>query len=160
VFDESSKRQIAWIHGSVYLAFPEEEARGRVLFDLVQQFSKIDPEDLEWLRYKLSVVECHALDMARGLELRGTGTVQTPRRDPWDCRLRCHSDKGDRRRGRSNDPATSEECPGQSLYFRCRGGHPQVLHKEARQQFAGGIRTIIESSLVQSLPTSQELINE
>jgi len=35
-----------------------------------------------------------------------------------------------------------------------------VLHKEARQQFAGGIRTIIESSLVQSLPTSQELINE
>ena len=83
MFDESSKRQIAWIHGSVYLAFPEEEARGRVLFDLVQQFSKIDPEDLEWLRYRLSAVECHALEnVARGLEPRGSGTVQTPRRDP------------------------------------------------------------------------------
>ena len=53
----------------MYLAFPEGEARERVLFDLVKQFSKMDPEYLEWLRYKLSVVGCHALDnMARGLE--------------------------------------------------------------------------------------------
>jgi hypothetical protein len=46
----------------VFLAFPEGEARERVLIDLVQQFSKMDPEDPEWLRYKLSIVECRALE--------------------------------------------------------------------------------------------------
>ena len=52
----------------MYLAFPEGEARERVLFDLVKQFSKTDPDDPEWLRYKLSVVECRALEnVARGL---------------------------------------------------------------------------------------------
>jgi NADH:ubiquinone oxidoreductase subunit len=57
----------AWIHGSVYLGFPEGEAREWVLFDLVQQFSKMAPEDLEWLRYRLCAVECHALEnVARG----------------------------------------------------------------------------------------------
>ena len=58
----------AWIRDLVYLAFPDGEARERVLFDLVKQFSKMDPEDPEWLRYKLSVVECRALEnVARGL---------------------------------------------------------------------------------------------
>ena len=58
----------AWIRDLVYLAFPEGEARERVLFDLVKQFAKMDPEDPEWLRYKLSVVECRALEnVARGL---------------------------------------------------------------------------------------------
>jgi len=58
----------AWVRDLVYLAFPEGEARERVLFDLVKQFSKMDPEDPEWLRYKLSVVECRALEnVARGL---------------------------------------------------------------------------------------------
>ena len=58
----------AWIRDLVYLAFPEGEARERVLFDLVKQFSKMDPEDPEWLRYKLSIVECRALEnVARGL---------------------------------------------------------------------------------------------
>jgi hypothetical protein len=58
----------AWIRDLVYLAFPEGEAREQVLFDLVKQFSKMDPEDPEWLRYKLSVVECRALEnVARGL---------------------------------------------------------------------------------------------
>ena len=58
----------AWIRDLVYLAFPEGEARERVLFDLVKQFSKMDPEDPEWLRYKLSVVECRALEnVAQGL---------------------------------------------------------------------------------------------
>ena len=46
----------------MFLAFPEGEARERVLIDLVQQFSKMDPEDPEWLRYKLSIVECRALE--------------------------------------------------------------------------------------------------
>jgi hypothetical protein len=76
----------AWIRDLVYLAFPEEEARERVLFDLVKQFAKMDPEDPEWLRYKLSVVECRALEFARkcgsGTERCGGGTGQTPRRDP------------------------------------------------------------------------------
>src|ERR1039458_7401374 len=58
----------AWIRDLVYLAFPEGEARERVLFDLVKQFSKMDPEDPEWLRYKLSGVECRALEnVVRGL---------------------------------------------------------------------------------------------
>ena len=52
----------AWIRDLVFLAFPEGEARERVLIDLVQQFSKMDPEDPEWLRYKLSIVECRALE--------------------------------------------------------------------------------------------------
>ena len=58
----------AWIRDLVFLAFPQGEARERVLVDLVQQFSKMDPEDPEWLRYKLSIVECRALEnVARGL---------------------------------------------------------------------------------------------
>lgn len=52
----------AWIRDLVFLAFPEGEARERVLIDLVQQFSKMAPEDPEWLRYKLSIVECRALE--------------------------------------------------------------------------------------------------
>jgi sensor c-di-GMP phosphodiesterase-like protein len=51
-----------WIRDLVFLAFPEGEARERILIDLVQQFSKVDPEDPEWLRYKLSIVECRALE--------------------------------------------------------------------------------------------------
>jgi hypothetical protein len=63
----------AWIRDLVFLAFPEGEARERVLIDLVQQFSKMDPEDPEWLRYKLSIVECRALEnTARGLSEAAT----------------------------------------------------------------------------------------
>src|ERR1700678_1850828 len=63
----------AWIRDLVYLAFPEGEARERVLFDLVKQFSKMDPEDPEWLRYKLNVVECRAMEnMARALNEAAT----------------------------------------------------------------------------------------
>lgn len=51
-----------WIRDLVYLAFPEGESRERVLIDLVRQFAKMDPEDPEWLRYKLSVVECRAME--------------------------------------------------------------------------------------------------
>ena len=58
----------AWIRDLVYLAFPEGEAERRVLFDLVKQFSKMDPEDPEWLRYKLNIFECRAMEnMARAL---------------------------------------------------------------------------------------------
>ena len=67
----------AWIRDLVYLAFPEGEARERVLIDLVQQFSKMDPEDPEWLRYKLSIVECRALEnLARSLTEAATEQVR------------------------------------------------------------------------------------
>ena len=67
----------AWIRDLVFLAFPEGEARERVLIDLVQQFSKMDPEDPEWLRYKLSIVECRALEnLARSLTEAATEQVR------------------------------------------------------------------------------------
>jgi hypothetical protein len=57
-----------WIRDLVYLAFPDGESRERVLFDLIQQFAKMDPQDPEWLRYKLTVVECRAMEnIAAGL---------------------------------------------------------------------------------------------
>jgi hypothetical protein len=57
-----------WIRDLVCLAFPDGEARERVLFDLIQQFAKMDPQDPEWLRYKLTVVECRAMEnIAAGL---------------------------------------------------------------------------------------------
>ena len=67
----------AWIRDLVFLAFPEGEALERVLIDLVQQFSKMDPEDPEWLRYKLSIVECRALEnLARSLTEAATEQVR------------------------------------------------------------------------------------
>ena len=59
---EMSGNSTDWIRDLVYLAFPEGESRERVLLDLVRQFTKMDPEDPEWLRYKLSVVECRAME--------------------------------------------------------------------------------------------------
>jgi hypothetical protein len=141
----------------VYLAFPEGEARERVLFDLVQQFSKMDPEDPEWLRYKLSVVECRALEnMARGLNdaaaeqarLRGVtreiadfaatqlkGTIEeagvTTRQLLEDVQASLH-----------------DSIAGEAI-LKC-------YTEETRQQFAAVIRTIIESSLAQALATSQK----
>ncbi len=55
-----------WIRDLVYLAFPDGEARERALFDLIQQFAKMDPQDPEWLRYKLTVVECRAMENIAG----------------------------------------------------------------------------------------------
>ena len=147
----------AWIRDLVYLAFPEGEARERVLFDLVKQFSKMDPEDPEWLRYKLSVVECRALEnVARGLNgaaaeqarLRGVtreiadyaatqmkGTIEeagvTTRQLLEDVQASLH-----------------DSIAGEAI-LRC-------YTEETRQQFAAVIRTIIESSLAQALATSQK----
>jgi AcrR family transcriptional regulator len=146
----------AWIRDLVYLAFPEGEARERVLFDLVKQFSKMDPEDPEWLRYKLSVVECRALEnVARGLNdaaaeqarLRGVtreiadyaatqmkGTIEeagvTTRQLLEDVQASLH-----------------DSIAGEAI-LKC-------YTEETRQQFAAVIRTIIESSLAQALATSK-----
>ena len=146
-----------WIRDLVFLAFPEGEARERVLIDLVQQFSKMDPEDPEWLRYKLSVVECRALEnVARGLNdaaaeqarLRGVtreiadfaatqmkGTIEeaglTTRQLLEDVQASLH-----------------DSIAGEAI-LKC-------YTEETRHQFAAVIRTIIESSLAQALATAQK----
>jgi citrate lyase gamma subunit len=128
-----------------------------ILFDLVQQFSKMDPEDPEWLRYKLSVVECRALEnVARGLNdaaaeqarLRGVtreiadfaatqmkGTIEeaalTTRQLLEDVQVSLH-----------------DSIAGEAI-LKC-------YTEETRQQFAAVIRTIIESTLAQALATSQK----
>jgi hypothetical protein len=151
----------AWIRDLVYLAFPEGEARERVLFDLVKQFSKMDPEDPEWLRYKLSVVECRALEnVARGLNdaaaeqarLRGVtreiadyaatqmkGTIEeaglTTRQLLEDVQASLH-----------------DSIAGEAI-LKC-------YTEETRQQFAAVIKTIIENTLTRALTLSQERMNE
>ena len=151
----------AWIRDLVYLAFPEGEARERVLFDLVKQFSKMDPEDPEWLRYKLSVVECRALEnVARGLNdaaaeqarLRGVtreiadfaatqmkGTIEeaglTTRQLLEDVQASLH-----------------DSIAGEAI-LKC-------YTEETRQQFAAVIREIIEDTLVRALTLSQKRMDE
>ena len=141
----------------MYIAFPEGEARERVLFDLVKQFSKMDPEDPEWLRYKLSVVKCRALEnVARGLndaaaeqarlrgvtreiadfaamQMRGTieGATITARQLLEDVQASLH-----------------DSIAGDAI-LKC-------YTEETRRQFAAVIRVIIESSLAQALATSQK----
>ncbi len=147
----------AWIRDLVYLAFPEGEARERVLFDLVKQFSKMDPEDPEWLRYKLSVVECRALEnVARGLNdaaaeqarLRGVTReiadfVATQMKGTIE-------DAGVTTRQLLEDVQASlhDSIAGEAI-LKC-------YTEETRQQFAAVIRAIIESSLAQALSTSQK----
>jgi hypothetical protein len=151
----------AWIRDLVYLAFPEGEARERVLFDLVKQFSKMDPEDPEWLRYKLSVVECRALEnVARGLNdaaaeqarLRGVtreiadfaatqmkGTIEeaglTTRQLLEDVQASLH-----------------DSIAGEAI-LKC-------YTEETRQQFASVIKEIIEDTLVRALTLSQQRMDE
>jgi hypothetical protein len=151
----------AWIRDLVYLAFPEGEARERVLFDLVQQFSKMDPEDPEWLRYKLSVVECRALEnVARGLNdaaaeqarLRGVtreiadyaatqmkGTIEeaglTTRQLLEDVQVSLH-----------------DSIAGEAI-LKC-------YTEETRRQFGSVINAIIEDTLTRALTLSQERMND
>jgi hypothetical protein len=102
----------AWIRDLVYLAFPEGEARERVLFDLVKQFAKMDPEDPEWLRYKLSIVECRALEnVARGLN--DAAAEQARLRGVTREIADCYTDERHYRRGRGDDAPTSGGCPSQ-----------------------------------------------
>ena len=117
----------------------------------------MDPEDPEWLRYKLSVVECRALEnVARGLndaaaeqarlrgvtreiadfaamQMRGTieGATITARQLLEDVQASLH-----------------DSIAGEAI-LKC-------YTEETREQFAGVIRTIIESSLAQALATSQK----
>jgi hypothetical protein len=151
----------AWIHDLVFLAFPEGEARERVLIDLVQQFSKMDPEDPEWLRYKLSIVECRALEnVARALndaaaeqarlrgltreiadfaamQMRGTieGATITARELLEDVQASLH-----------------DSIAGEAI-LKC-------YTEETQQQFAGVIKSIIESTLTGALTLSQKRMDD
>jgi hypothetical protein len=147
----------AWIRDLVYLAFPEGEARERVLFDLVQQFSKMDPEDPEWLRYKLSVVECRALEnVARGLndaaaEQARLRAVTREIADFAATQMKGTIDEaGVTTRQLLEDVQTSlhDSIAGEAI-LKC-------YTEETRQQFAAVIKTIIESTLTRALTLSQE----
>jgi AcrR family transcriptional regulator len=151
----------AWIRDLVYLAFPEGEARERVLFDLVKQFSKMDPEDPEWLRYKLSVVECRALEnVARGLndaaaEQARLRSVTREIADFAATQMKgTIEEAGLTTRQLLEDVQASlhDSIAGEAI-LRC-------YTEETRQQFAGVIRAIIESSLAQALATSQKQMDD
>ena len=146
-----------WIRDLVYLAFPEGDARERVLIDLVKQFSKMDPHDPEWFRYKLSVVECRALEnVARSLNeaaaeqarLRG---ITREMADYAATQLR-----GTIENAASNTRQLLEDVQ-LSLHDAVSGDAILKSYtEETRQQFAKVIAAIIEETLVQTLSTSQQ----
>ena len=147
----------AWIHDLVFLAFPEGEARERVLIDLVQQFSKMDPEDPEWLRYKLSIVECRALEnTARSLTDAATeqARLRSVTREIADfaaTQMKGSIDSAAQttRQLLEDVQASLHEAIAGEAILKC-------YTAETRQQFAAVIRTLIESSLTQALATSQK----
>ncbi len=153
----SAEESSAWIHDLVYLAFPEGEARERVLIDLIKQFSKMDPHDPEWLRYKLSVVECRALEnVARGLNeaaaeqarLRG---VTREMADFASSQLR-----GTIEAAAANTRQLLEDVQ-LSLHDAVAGDAILKSYTdETRAQFAKVISAIIENTLITALSTSQQ----
>ena len=151
----------AWIRDLVYLAFPEGEARERVLFDLVKQFSKMDPEDPEWLRYKLSVVECRALEnVARGLndaaaEQARLRSVTREIADYAATQMKGTIEEvGVTTRQLLEDVQASlhDSIAGEAI-LKC-------YTEETRQQFATVIKTIIENTLTRALTISQERMDD
>jgi hypothetical protein len=151
----------AWIRDLVYLAFPEGEARERVLFDLVKQFSKMDPEDPEWLRYKLSVVECRALEnVARGLtdaaaeQVRLRGVTREIADFAATQMKRAIEETGVTTRQLLEDVQASlhDSIAGEAI-LKC-------YTEETRQQFAAVIKSIIESTLTRALTLSQERMDD
>lgn len=156
ILDESSD----WIRDLVYLAFPEGEARERVLIDLVKQFSKMDPHDPEWLRYKLSVVECRALEkVARSLNeaaaeqarLRG---ITREIADYASTQLR-----GTIENAAANARQLLEDVQ-LSLHDAVSGDAILKSYtEETRQQFAKVIAAIIDETLVRALSTSHQKMN-
>ena len=146
-----------WIRDLVYLAFPEGEARERVLFDLVKQFAKMDPEDPEWLRYKLSIVECRALEnVARGLN---NAAAEQSRLRSVTREVANYAAMQLKGTIEEASVATREllEDVQASLHDSIAGD--AILKRyteETRQQFGGVIRAIIQSSLTQAMSMSQK----
>ena len=160
-FPLAANDKSAWIRDLVYLAFPEGEARGRVLFDLVQQFSKMDPEDPEWLRYKLSVVECRALEnVARGLNDAAAeqARLRSVTREIAD--FAATQMKGSIEEAGETTRQLLEDVQA-SLHESIVGGAILKCYtEETRQQFAAVIRTVIEDSLMRALTLSQERMDD
>jgi hypothetical protein len=146
-----------WIRDLVYLAFPEGEARERVLFDLVRQFAKMDPEDPEWLRYKLSIVECQALEnVARSLNDAAAeqARLRSVTREIAD--YAATQLKGTIEAASVATRQLLEDVQA-SLHEAIAGDAVlKSYSEETRQQFGGVVRTIIESSLTQALSMSQK----
>ena len=146
-----------WIRDLVYLAFPEGEARERVLFDLVKQFAKMDPEDPEWLRYKLSIVECQALEnVARSLndaaaEQARLRSVTREVADYAATQLKGAIEAASvatRHLLEDLQASLHDSIAGEAIL--------KSYSDETRLQFGGVIRNIIESSLTQALAMSQK----
>src|SRR5580693_8929840 len=151
----------AWIRDLVYLAFPEGEARERVLFDLVKQFSKMDPEDPEWLRYKLNVVECKAMEnMARALNeaAKEQAKLRGVTREVAD--FASTQIRGAIENAASQTRQMLEDVQ-LSLHYAISG---EVILKsyteETRRQFAAVIKEIIEDILERALRLSQKRMDE
>ena len=126
----------AWIRDLVFLAFPEGEARERVLIDLVQQFSKMDPEDPEWLRYKLSIVECRALEKtARGLTGSIDSAAQTTRQLLEDVQASLH-----------------EAIAGDAIL--------KSYSEETRKHFAAVIKSLTDDALTRALSVAHGRMDE
>jgi hypothetical protein len=150
-----------WIRDLVYLAFPEGDARERVLFDLVQQFAKMDPEDPEWLRYKLSVVECRALEnVARSLneaaaEQARLRVVTREIADYASTQL-----KGTIESASLNTRQLLEDVQ-HSLHDAIAGDAILKTYTEVtKQQFASVIKTIIEDTLARALALAHERMDK
>lgn len=146
-----------WIRDLVYLAFPEGEARERVLFDLIKQFSKMDPTDPEWLRYKLSIVECRAIENM-AIALKEASTEQSRLRGV----TREIADYASTQLKGTIDSATSNarqllEDVQLSLHDAISGeAILKTYTEETRQQFATVIARIIEETLSKALSFSQQ----
>ncbi|MGA3134010.1 MAG: hypothetical protein ABSD59_24880 [Terracidiphilus sp.] len=151
----------AWIHDLILLAFPEGEARERVLIDLVQQFSKMDPEDPEWLRYKLSIVECRALEnTARGLTEAATEQARLRGVTREIADFAATQMKGSIDSAAQTTRQLLEDVQA-SLHEAIAGDAILKSYtEETRQQFGSVVKAIIENTLARALALSQERMNE
>ena len=151
----------AWIRDLVYLAFPEGEARERVLIDLVQQFSKMDPEDPEWLRYKLSIVECRALEnLARSLTEAATEQVRlrTVTREIAD--FAATQIKGTIDSASQTTRQLLEDVQA-SLHEAIAGDAIlKSYSEETRKHFAAVIRSLIDDALTRALNLAHARMDE
>jgi len=150
-----------WIRDLVYLAFPDGEARERVLIDLVQQFSTMDPEDPEWLRYKLSIVECRALEnTARSLTEAATEQARLRGVTREIADFAATQMKGSIESAAQTTRQLLEDVQA-SLHEAIAGDAILKSYTdETRQQFGAVVKAIIEDTLARVLTLSQERMND
>jgi len=151
----------AWIRDLVFLAFPEGEACERVLIDLIQQFSKMDPEDPEWLRYKLGIVECRAFEiLARSLTEAATEQVRLRGVTREIADFGATQMKGSIDSAAQTTRQLLEDLQA-SLHEAIAG---EAIIKsytdETRQQFGAVVNAFIENTLARVLSLFQERMND